>query len=194
MAKNLRTDNLRVVKGSDSETSRCPICFNTFLTSNIQSHASTCNGKVDGLEDSEKDNESKRNSQNENKTAETNQISSFFKSPCHKRSQSITESTRNENSFKKPKYGEESGSSSESCFKKDNSVRRPLADLMRPKELKQYKGQEDVVGDKHGAIWLPIIQSISRPGAVAAVPSMIIWVRTILCSEWWVRRPLLFYP
>ena len=180
MAKNLRHDGLQVQKGSDSGTSRCPICFNTFLTSNIQSHASTCNEKLDQSEDNEKVKELNKNLETENKTAQKNQISSFFKSPCQKRPhQSINDSTKNKDSFKKPKFGEESESSSGRCIKKDNSVRRPLADLMRPNDLKQYKGQEDVVGDKNGAIWLPIIQSISRPGAVAAVPSMIIWVRIV---------------
>ena len=106
-------------------------------------------------------------------------MSSFFMSPSQKRSQSVPDSTKNNNCSKKTKFEKESGNISDSGSKRDNSVRRPLADLMRPNELKEYKGQEDVVGDKNSAIWLPIIQSISRPGAVAAVPSMIIWVRKL---------------
>ena len=176
MAKTKQDNTSCTEMGSESDTSSCPICLNTFLKSNIQIHASTCN------EELYRSKELNINS-HLNKEPKKTQISSFFMSPSHKRSlQSVTESTTNKTCLKKPKVEQESlNNETNICNRDPYSVRRPLADLMRPNDLLHYKGQEDIVGQKQGAIWLPIIQSISKPG-VAAVPSMILWVSTISCS------------
>jgi len=166
-------------KENDAQTCRCPICFNTFLPSNIQSHAATCNGNSVALENRDIDKtELNENGQSKNSASDKKAISSFFKPPLQNKHplQSI-DSTQNEISVKKLKMeGYKENNSSMTSKKDSNCVRRPLADVMRPTGLEHYKGQEDVVGDKGAGFWRPLFQSISKTGAdIAAIPSMLFW-------------------
>ena len=66
--------------------------------------------------------------------------------------------------------------STSTCKPPFKSVRQPLADVMRPSDFEQYKGQEEAIGNQHGGFWKRMIQSISKSDNLAVFPSMIIWV------------------
>ena len=166
------------------DLARCPICFNKFLSAHILVHASTCNGRIESIDNSqslEKKELLNMNNRVENDKTGKKPIASFFKTLSERKR--LTENDITEaspvNACKKSKIDVgsiESEKHSSTIKTPSKSVRQPLADVMRPSTLEQYKGQEKVIGNQHGGFWRRMIESISKSYNKAIFPSMIIWV------------------
>ena len=172
-----RLDSNAVDVHSNSE---CPLCFNRFHSSLIESHAANCDGKSasKGLSEgcSKQLIGDSKSMRTENLPAKKSPMSFFARaSPCTKRL-STSQENQNGTTGKKIKASCELRNNLTTCSKeKSKQLRRPLADEMRPTNLSDYLGQEDVIGKDGNGFWRPIFESISLPGA-SAIPSMIFWV------------------
>ena len=177
MEKSARSQySISLQNENSTKTTSCPMCFHFFSPLNIQSHAATCNGHLMASKDQEKD----QNGMSENLVSDKKAISSFFKPQLQNKRLQSENPIQDDIPIKKIKVEESSARNSFLNKKDSNSVRRPLADVMRPTSLEQYKGQENVVGEKNSGFLMPLLQSFSKPGAdLAAIPSMLFWVSSV---------------
>ena len=179
--------NIHVINENDSPNVTCPMCFIEFSPSHIQLHASNCKGEPEkSLASKEITTTVKQfdSVDSVEKPSKKAMISSFFKSESQgKRSLPDNNSSITYNSPKKYKGVEQHNSNKVESNNEKNSVRRPLADVMRPTALEHYKGQEDIVGVSKNGFWRPIFQSISKQCKDVAFPSMIFWVRNLIIFE-----------
>ena len=179
--------NSNLINKNDSPNVTCPMCFIEFSPSHIQLHASNCKGEPkkslvsEEITTTEKQFDSVDSVEKSSRKA---MISSFFKSDSQgKRSLPDNISSITYKSPKKYKGVEQHNINKVESNNEKNSVRRPLADVMRPTALEHYKGQEDIVGVSKNGFWRPIFQSISKQCKDVAFPSMIFWVRNLLIFE-----------
>ena len=179
--------NSHLINKNDSPNVTCPMCFIEFSPSHIQLHASNCKGEPkkslvsEEITTTEKQFDSVDSVEKSSRKA---MISSFFKSDSQgKRSLPDNISSITYKSPKKYKGVEQHNINKVESNNEKNSVRRPLADVMRPTALEHYKGQEDIVGVSKNGFWRPIFQSISKQCKDVAFPSMIFWVRNLLIFE-----------
>ena len=176
--------NSHLINKNDSPNVTCPMCFIEFSPSHIQLHASNCKGEPKKSLVSEEITTADKQFDSVEKSSKKAMISSFFKSKSQgKRSLPDNSSSITYNSPKKYKGVEQHNINKVESNNQKNSVRRPLADVMRPTALEHYKGQEDIVGVSTNGFWRPIFQSISKQCKDVAFPSMIFWVRNLLIFE-----------
>ena len=133
-----------------NDLSRCPICFKSFSRACIESHASSCIGVNDNIQNSDiktKNTIPIINDTMKNNDGNKKHIASIFKTSSErKRPVANIDELSSENKCKTiktdTKYKEYEPNMSVISKASSKNVRQPLADIMRPSALEQYKGQE----------------------------------------------------